>query len=199
MKTTLALFICLISASIWAQIVNVGYDVHFEQNAIIIGESPDHYSNGNPVNESGWVFSRILEPSDCFSWESEDYWDTLGSYFHNETSYSCISSNENLLNGLNYSEIFTGWEYTTNFSCLVWSVWDANQPVITTKYELSISNYSDIWVDWSNIPFSEPRITTQKPEDFGKWAWDGSINPNYVEPVGPLKSTRGKHLGKQAK
>lgn len=53
----------------------------------------------------------------------------------------------------------------------------------------------EYWIDFSEVGIV--RISTSQPNDFGKWAWDGSINPNYVEPISPLKSNRGKHLGKQ--
>jgi hypothetical protein len=36
------------------------------------------------------------------------------------------------------------------------------------------------------------RLSTSAPSDFGKWAWDGSINPNYVEPL-----LKGRSHGKK--
>lgn len=39
------------------------------------------------------------------------------------------------------------------------------------------------------------RLSTAQPPDFGKWAWDGSINPSWVEPpLAPVLS--GKRLAK---
>lgn len=59
------------------------------------------------------------------------------------------------------------------------------------------SGYPDYNGDYSNLPFPKtsgeywldmdstgsPRLSTSQPTDFGKWAWDGSINPNYVAPA----------------
>lgn len=68
------------------------------------------------------------------------------------------------------------------------------------------SGYPDYNGNWDNVPFplvsgeywldmdstGTPRLSTSRPEDFGKWAWDGSVNPNWVEPM----STRpGRRLG----
>jgi len=59
------------------------------------------------------------------------------------------------------------------------------------------SGYPDYNGDYNNIPFPSvpgeywidmdssgvPRLSTSQPSDFGKWAWDGSINLNYVAPL----------------
>lgn len=48
----------------------------------------------------------------------------------------------------------------------------------------------DYWFDFT--PYGTLRISTSLPDDFGKWAWDGSINPNYVAPLA-VKKHHGKH------
>lgn len=66
-----------------------------------------------------------------------------------------------------------------------------------SEQEMSWAFIGEYWIDWaSNMQI---RISQTEPSDFGKWLGDGSINPNYVEPIAPLKSNRGKHLGKQVK
>lgn len=50
----------------------------------------------------------------------------------------------------------------------------------------------EYWIDFASD--STVRISTAQPADFGKWAWDGSINPSWVEPEAiPLQ--HGKKLG----
>lgn len=39
----------------------------------------------------------------------------------------------------------------------------------------------EYWIDFASD--GTGRISTSAPTDFGKWAWDGSINPNYVAPL----------------
>jgi hypothetical protein len=36
------------------------------------------------------------------------------------------------------------------------------------------------------------RVSPNAPQDFGKYEWDGSINPNYVEPLGAKKHGKKK-------
>lgn len=36
----------------------------------------------------------------------------------------------------------------------------------------------EFWIDFSSD--GAPRISETQPADFGKWAWDGSINPSWV-------------------
>lgn len=50
------------------------------------------------------------------------------------------------------------------------------------------------WFDISPSGYAF-RISTILPSDFGKWAWDGSINPSWVEPpLAPVQ--QGKRLAK---
>lgn len=53
----------------------------------------------------------------------------------------------------------------------------------------------EYWLDFSDDGLG--RIATTQPPDFGKWAWDGSINPSWVEPAAPdpSRANHGKHLG----
>lgn len=50
----------------------------------------------------------------------------------------------------------------------------------------------EFWIDFA--PNGTVRINISEPSDFGKWAWDGSINPNWVEPLSVVE--HGKHLAK---
>lgn len=51
----------------------------------------------------------------------------------------------------------------------------------------------EYWIDFA--PDGAVRISTTSPSDFGKWAWDGSVNPSWVEP--PLApAQQGKRLAK---
>lgn len=36
----------------------------------------------------------------------------------------------------------------------------------------------EFWIDFG--PFGVARVNTSQPSDFGKWAWDGSINPSWT-------------------
>lgn len=48
----------------------------------------------------------------------------------------------------------------------------------------------EFWIDFS--PLGMVRVSNSPPSDFGKWLWDGSINPNYIEPLSPIWNKRGK-------
>lgn len=50
----------------------------------------------------------------------------------------------------------------------------------------------EFWIDFDST--GTPRLSTSKPSDFGKWLWDGSFNPNYIDPLSvvPQKSKRGR-------
>lgn len=49
----------------------------------------------------------------------------------------------------------------------------------------------EYWIDFASD--LTVRISTTQPSDFGKWAWDGSINPSWVEPpLAPVTHKRGK-------
>lgn len=47
----------------------------------------------------------------------------------------------------------------------------------------------EYWIDFASD--GTGRVSTSEPSDFGKWAWDGSINPNYVAPLA-VKKHHGK-------
>lgn len=50
----------------------------------------------------------------------------------------------------------------------------------------------EFWIDFDET--GNGRLSTYCSSDFGKWAWDGSINPSWVEPpLAPVERTkRGK-------
>lgn len=54
-----------------------------------------------------------------------------------------------------------------------------------------IQTPGEYWIDFESGGI--PRLSTSIPSDFGKWLWDGSINPNYVEPLILSKSKIRKH------
>lgn len=56
-----------------------------------------------------------------------------------------------------------------------------------------LSAPGEYWIDFA--PDGSARISTTQPADFGKWAWDGSINPSWVEPL-TAKKQHGKGHGK---
>lgn len=43
---------------------------------------------------------------------------------------------------------------------------------------------------WLDFDPEGPRVSPTQPADFGKWAWDGSVNPSWVEPL--AKKSHGK-------
>ena len=46
----------------------------------------------------------------------------------------------------------------------------------------------EYWIDFN--PDGTARISTSQPTEWGKWAWDGSVNPSYVAPI--VSPSRGK-------
>lgn len=46
------------------------------------------------------------------------------------------------------------------------------------------------WIDFDSV--GTVRVSSSQPSDFGKWAWDGSINPDYIAPL----LTRKHHVKK---
>lgn len=49
----------------------------------------------------------------------------------------------------------------------------------------------EYWIDFASD--GSYRISASRHTDFGKWAWDGSLNPSWVEPLAETK--HGKALG----
>lgn len=46
----------------------------------------------------------------------------------------------------------------------------------------------EYWIDFDAT--GSPRVSMTQPSDFGKWAWDGSVNPSWFEPL--AKKGHGK-------
>lgn len=192
MKTVLSVLSLIACLCSYAQTITVGYDLHFEQNAEVLGKSNATYPNGYPLNESGYVRSLIVQPDICHSWTSTDYWDTFGAYLHAETDYDCADSVPHILSEpLPDLVILSDWNYTTNLLIFARATSDTGSP--TTFYHFDLDSSLSVWIDWSGVPFAAPRITYEdKPGDFSKWMWGGSVNPNYVEPL-VLKKNRRHH------
>lgn len=55
----------------------------------------------------------------------------------------------------------------------------------------SIVPPGEYWLDFDST--GTIRLSTTQPSDFGKWAWDGSLNPSWVEPL--AVHGKGKALG----
>lgn len=51
----------------------------------------------------------------------------------------------------------------------------------------------EYWIDWTFDGLI--RISSSQPVDFGKWEWDGSVNPYWIPPLLP-QPLPGKHLAK---
>jgi hypothetical protein len=54
----------------------------------------------------------------------------------------------------------------------------------------------EYWVDFASD--GSYRVSATEPDDFGKWAWDGSINPSWVEHLSAVEQP-GKKLGHRNK
>ena len=46
---------------------------------------------------------------------------------------------------------------------------------------IALQTISEAWIDFDSV--GNIRASNTQPSDFGKWAWDGSINPHYVGPL----------------
>lgn len=44
----------------------------------------------------------------------------------------------------------------------------------------------EFWIDFASD--GTARVSTLQPSDFGKWAWDGSVNPSWAEPLSAKRS-----------
>lgn len=51
-------------------------------------------------------------------------------------------------------------------------------------------NGGEWWLDFGSDGII--RTLTYQPDDFGKWAWDGSINPSWVEPLAKKGHGKGR-------
>lgn len=119
-------------------------------------------------------------------------------------AYSGVSAYTNVCDGEYTTEFYpvllsASWQFTISGDATFADFWlYGPQPDYNgeSRGTLPLSG-GEFWIDFDSTGIA--RVSTSEPSDFGKWAWDGSINPNYVEPIAPLKSTRGKHLGKQVK
>lgn len=50
-----------------------------------------------------------------------------------------------------------------------------------SNFTVDLYQSQEWWIDFG--PGGVARIQSYRPYDFGKWNWDGSINPNWVPPV----------------
>lgn len=57
------------------------------------------------------------------------------------------------------------------------------------QYNIPSGEY---WVDFASD--GTGRLSITQPADFGKWAWDGSINPSWIEPETAILQ-HGKKIG----
>lgn len=75
-----------------------------------------------------------------------------------------------------------------------WCSWiDLSGPAPDYSNDLSSSGEEmavpgEYWIDFGQD--SSMRVSTIQPSDFGKWAWDGSVNASWVEPL--AKKGHGK-------
>ena len=59
-----------------------------------------------------------------------------------------------------------------------------------TEWYLTSLTGGEFWIDF-NLD-GTPRVSSIAPSDFGKWSWNGLLNPNYIEPIAPLSKKHGK-------
>lgn len=119
-------------------------------------------------------------------------WEFVGDFY--EPQYAC--SGAQFWNGSSWSDP-TGYSDTISFSvsdeCRM-TCWVVSGPYPDYEgwYLWSVPFWSEgmtpgeYWIDFALD--GTARINTTQPSDFGKWAWDGTINPSWVEPV----SLKGK-------
>lgn len=70
-----------------------------------------------------------------------------------------------------------GWDGT--WQCPTCNVWVGGPPPdFMGGGESSIGIGAEYWIDFASD--GTARIATTQPSDFGKWAWDGSINPSWI-------------------
>lgn len=134
------------------------------------------------------------------------YWGATWSWPYDQTSPPIIDSGEYfIINDCSFGEgnlpYYTnqqfGWteshsiEITPDVRQCEWNLADPMGGYFMWIGDLFPSMTGEYWVDFN--PDCTGRVSTVKPTDFGKWAWDGSINPSWVEPVSLKVKGHKKH------
>lgn len=78
------------------------------------------------------------------------------------------------------TEIAYNPDYGTS-SYLFWFIEGGAPDFLGGSSAVAPSVAGEYWIDFDTT--GSIRISNSQPLDFGKWTWDGSINPNYVLPL----------------
>lgn len=156
----------------------------------------DNYTHVSILSPGGWpsgVFGQGSEGNLWFIGVDWDWnWDQL--YPDNADSGAYVDTMQ--IDGSYSNTSYLGYQDTWGFDppTVTGLFWDATTP--TTQIFISggapdygggvsasFNDYppSEVWIDFASD--GTLRLSTSLPPDFGKWAWDGSLNPNYVAPL----------------
>jgi len=86
--------------------------------------------------------------------------------------------------------------YSPNYgtsSAVYWSIEDGAPIFNGNSIQIAPAIPGEYWIDWSSLGVIRITAGATGPPDFGKYLSDGSINPNYVEPL----ALRGKGHAKK--
>lgn len=143
---------------------------------------------GTPTEQGSWSWtgSAFLD----FGWDSAEP----------ESAYSGWEIA--VWNGTGYvvesSDLNTTGKYSFDSFGSIYNAWcsiSGPYPDYSNFQELYLNTIAggEFWIDFSSDGIL--RSSSVLPDDFGKWAWDGSINPSWVEvPLAPVQ--QGKRLAK---
>jgi len=161
---------------------------------------PELICDVGPINGFSIGLTGIGDGNDHSVTYNSGYWDF---------GWDAANPNDTFSGKWSYTNICAG-SYVTDYTTVGWHealTFDSNQRRVVCSISGPYPNYSggsgdgfteivmpftgtEYWIDFS--PDGSARVSTTQPGDFGKWAWDGSVNPNYVEPLAPAKKAHGK-------
>lgn len=150
------------------------------------------YFRGMPLQSGGYTWYQWYGTMQ-FDWD----WDQIYPQY-SDSGVEIFTFNGT--DGYNKTTDFNGWSETMTFSApseaedASWYLFGGAPDYGGEEWNLGGSlslTGGEFWIDFG--PASIARVSESKPSDFGKWSWDGSINPSWVEPAGKGRGHVKKH------
>lgn len=147
-------------------------------------------------SKDNWLLFQVGHESDypqSWEWAQWDFWNDQQYPEFADSGFFWSQRHEDQT--VNYTNLL-GWRESFTL--------EAQNPVVIGPVTFASGDYSG-YVELNPELFSTPdeywidfaadgtvRISTIQPYDFGKWAWDGSVNPSWVEPLAKKGHGKGR-------
>lgn len=138
------------------------------------------------------------DPDHTRGWMSFGYWDYANDVAYPPGYSGALNYTNQCGDYYTWGYSQSEWQETLMFEgdadIVIYSLWGPFPDYNGTDQSGNLSLLGgEFWIDFDS--FGIVRVSVSEWPDFGKWAWDGSINPSWVEPLAGKKQ-HGKGHGK---